>query len=111
MGVPLQHFQLTRFFELILASHLHPKTPLYYKDVLTILNQPSACFFIPDAKKIITSINSQNLSHLTLESLHLFAERAHKQIIDQIFGSWENDSSKAIDNLSLIHICRCRRAI
>ena len=98
MGVPLQHFQLTRFFELILASHLHPKTPLYYKDVLTILNQPSASFLIPDAKKIITSINSQNLSHLTLESLHLFAERAHKQIIDQIFGSWENDSNKAIDN-------------
>ena len=44
MGVPLNTFQLTSFFELLLASHLYPKPSLYYKDVLTILNQPAATF-------------------------------------------------------------------
>jgi ATP-dependent helicase/nuclease subunit B len=98
MGVPLDTFQLTTFFELILASHLHPKSTLYYKDVLAILNQPAATFLIPDTKNIIGAINAQNLSHLTLESLHSFSEPKYNQVIEQIFGNWQNDSTKAIDN-------------
>jgi ATP-dependent helicase/nuclease subunit B len=97
MGVPLNTFQLTGFFELLLASHLYPKSSLYYKDVLAILNQPATTFLIPDTEKIIQSINSQNISHLTLESLHSFSEQEYCHVIDQIFGNWQSDSTKAID--------------
>ncbi len=98
MGVPLKTFQLTAFFELLLASHLYPKTSLYYKDVLALLNQPAATFLIPDTNKIIGAINAQNISHLTLESLHSFSESESRQVIEQIFGNWQNDSTKAINN-------------
>jgi hypothetical protein len=98
MGVPLNTFQLTSFFELLLASHLYPKTSLYYKDVLAILNQPAATYLIPDTKQIIGSINAQNISHLTLESLHSFSEPENRQVIEQIFGNWQNDSTTAINN-------------
>jgi RecB family exonuclease len=105
MGVPLNTFQLTTFFELLLASHLYPKTSLYYKDVLAILNQPAATFLIPNTNKIIGAINAQNISHLTLESLHSFSEPENRQVIEQVFGNWQNDSTKAIDNcLHLLEI-------
>lgn len=103
MGVPLHNFQLTKFFELLLASHLHNNTLLYYKDVLTILNQPAASLLIPNNKTIIKSINSQNISHLSLESLYLFTDPEHIELIDLIFGDWQNNSRKAIDHcLNLI---------
>jgi len=102
MGVPLNTFQLTTFFELLLTSHLHPKTSLYYKDVLAILNQPAATFLIPDTSKIIEAINAQNISHLTLESLLSFSEPEYRHVIEQIFGNWQNDSTKAITNCLLL---------
>ncbi|MFT4668679.1 MAG: ATP-dependent helicase/nuclease subunit B [Ulvibacter sp.] len=98
MGVPISTFQLTTFFELLLASHLYPKPSLYYKDVLSILNQPAATLLIPDTTKIIGAINSQNISHLTLESLHSFSEPEYRQLIEEIFGNWQNDSTIAISN-------------
>jgi ATP-dependent helicase/nuclease subunit B len=96
MGVPLNTFQLTGFFELLLASHFYTTSSLYYKDVLAILNQPAATFLIPDTKKIIGTINAQNISHLTLESLRSFSEPEHQQVIEHLFGNWQNDSKKAI---------------
>ena len=110
MGTPLHNFQLTRFFELLLYSHLNPKNSLYYKDVLTILNQPTANLLIPTTKKIIEAINSQNISHLSIESLCLFAKPENKQVIHEIFGNWQNDSKKAIDNCLKIIKCITDRA-
>ena len=98
MGVPLNTFQLTTFFELLLAAHLYPKASLYYKDVLALLNQPAVLLLVPGTKSIIGAINAQNISHLSLELLLSFSDPEHRQVIKKIFGNWENQSAKAIHN-------------
>ena len=105
MGVALKTFELTRFFELLLASHRLPKITLYYKDVLAILNQPTAAVLIPEIQKIINEINSQNISHLTLEHLFSLTKGSNKAVLNAIFGDWQNDSTKAIQScLSLLEL-------
>ncbi len=96
MGISLKTFPITHFFENLFAQHVNSRTTLYYKDVLSILNHPITSSILPDAPDIIGVIHSKNISHISLEMLYSLSSESNRNILNDLFGDWENSSKKAL---------------
>jgi hypothetical protein len=76
--------------------HLHSKSNIYYKDVLSILNHPVAVAVLPDVQNIINTIHTQNISHVSLEILNNLSSESNYKMLNDLFGDWKNDSKTAL---------------
>lgn len=104
MGFPLKSIPLASFFENLFRIHKSNASSYYYKDVITILSHQFVrpLFFyegIDTANKLIKYINSNNVTYLNLEQLHLIAPK-HKTVIDLLFSNWGLSVEKALSNCS-----------
>lgn len=106
MGLPLKVVPLATLFELLFELHKRPSTSIYYKDVIKILSHQfiSQAFNNSngeDTEPIITHIQKNNIIYLTLDQLQVLDED-HKDILELLFGSWNNSANTAIGNSLVI---------
>lgn len=98
MGVPLKNFPATVFFELLLNLHLTESETLYYKDILGILNHPVCATLIPNYHQIAKKLTTDNITHLSANSLLNLVEGQEKNILKLLFLSWNENSYTAVEN-------------
>ncbi len=96
MGVSLKSFPAVTFFELLLSLHLQSSSTYYHKNVLSILNHPLASKLLPNSREIIDNISKGNLTHISLSNLLGFNKKSDDNILNLLFGDWENKSTKAL---------------
>lgn len=111
MGVPLRSFPGAIFFEILL--HLHQKSTemLYFKDVLAILNHPLVSLVLDKSQEIMAKMKSQNSTHITLQQLKDLSGDSNNEVIDLLFGDWQNKSEHALHScLQLLLIAKERCA-
>jgi len=98
MGVTLGSFAATSFFELLLKVHLNASNSFYYKTVISILHHPLSRHLLNHPEIIVTTISKQNIAYTTFEKLIATAHDSDKEVIEIIFGSWNNQSQLALQN-------------
>lgn len=96
MGANLRSFPLTVFLELLLVLHKKNSKAFYYQDLLSILNHPIASLLLSNGSLITSRINQDNLSHLSFGKLTEISDKNDLNMIDLLFGNWDNNSSIAI---------------
>lgn len=96
MGVPLKTLPASVFFELVLFLQMKEMNTLYYKDILGILNHPLGIQLVPGATSIIINLTQDNCTHLDLSKLIDYGNDTDKEGLQLLFGSWQNNSSKAL---------------
>jgi len=97
MGVTLKTFPATNFFESLLNLHKNNPKTLFYKDVLALLNHPLGTTLIDNAPKIVSTINSENSTYISISKLIEFSEQKNEQLLTQVFGSWENNGKNVLE--------------
>ncbi|MAP55736.1 PD-(D/E)XK nuclease family protein [Altibacter sp.] len=107
MGAPLRSFPAALFFDSLLLLHSKPLNTLYFKDVISIIQDPLVNKLISEPREIIQQIVQSNLTHFSLERLKSFAREDDDSVLDSLFGDWKNLSNTAIHMcLSLIDIIK-----
>jgi hypothetical protein len=96
MGVSLKVFPISIFIDLLLTQQTRSSDTIYYKDIFSLLNHPVGHLLISDTKIIVSKINKENSTHLTLEYLLDISNANDVEIIKLLFGSWQNNSDLAL---------------
>lgn len=100
MGLPLKEIPLASFFELIFDFQKSSKNNYhYFKDVITLLNNPY-CYKIlgQTSKNLEYIITSENIVSVSIEKLvNSTPISEEKEIIQLLFGLWK-DASIALQN-------------
>jgi hypothetical protein len=104
MGLPLKLVPLSSFFEHLFSIHKTNTNNFYYKDVISILSHPSIYPLFQNkseniAALLINHIQKNNLVYLKTDTLKLENE-SHHELIDILFGSWEDNTTIALENCS-----------
>ncbi|WP_299223318.1 PD-(D/E)XK nuclease family protein [uncultured Psychroserpens sp.] len=104
MGLPLRSIPLASLFETLFKIHKSPSNTYYYKDIILFLsNQFIKPLFVNDgldvSDEIISTIQQNNKTYLTLDEL-LQLSKTKCEIIELMFGSWENSSKIALKQCS-----------
>lgn len=104
MGLPLRSIPLASLFEELFQIHKKPTSSFYYKEIITLLSHPfiQPLFEHDDinySNVILEHIQDNNVAYLSIENLKLLAENK-SDTIELIFGSWQNNSDKAIEQCS-----------
>jgi hypothetical protein len=104
MGLPLKLVPLSSFFEHLFSIHKTNTNNFYYKDVISILSHPSIYPLFQNkseniATLLINHIQKNNLVYLKTDTLKLENE-SHHELIDILFGSWEDNTTIALENCS-----------
>lgn len=103
MGLSLDSFPSTTFFVSLLKLHLKPSGNFYYKTVVALLNHPLSQNLFKRPESIVHKISEQNIIHISLQKLIKLGGSHNKEIVDILFGDWENKGQQAIKN--------CRRLL
>jgi len=98
MGVTLGAFVATTFFELLLKVHLNASNNFYYKTVISILHHPLSRHLLNHPEIIVTTISKQNIAYTSLEKLVATAHESDREVIEILFGPWNNRSQTALQN-------------
>ncbi|MEL6812292.1 MAG: PD-(D/E)XK nuclease family protein [Bacteroidota bacterium] len=98
MGLSLQAFPATGFFESLLRLHLKPTTRLYFKSVFELLNHPLSQNLIVKPEAIVMQISEQNRTFIDKEQLIHLGGTANTEILSILFGDWNNIGSNALSN-------------
>lgn len=98
MGVPLKNFPTAIFFELLFNLQLHSRESIYYKEILSILNHPIGNLLVANAKEISNKLHSDNITHLTSETLSVFSKEDENDPIKLLFNNWNDDGLVAVDH-------------
>ncbi|WP_411766233.1 PD-(D/E)XK nuclease family protein [Winogradskyella sp. A3E31] len=102
MGLPLSSIPLASFFNKLFSVHKKSPLKFYYKDVLELLGHPMLQFLI-SFEALKTHIQSHNIVYISSEELKSIAPQ-YKSLLTLLFGSWDNDTSKSIENsIALIY--------
>lgn len=106
MGLPLKVIPIASLFESLFNIHKTGTQQLYYKNVIDVLsNQHILSLFESEisneAEQIINHIQQHNKTYLTLEDLKVLSHN-HKDIIELLFGPWQDHPKKAIKNCVLL---------
>ena len=96
MGVSLRTFPAVVLFEKLLAFHTRYSKRLYYKDVVSILDQPLCQSALPSAKNITSYIHKENLTYMDLTVLLELAKEEEKEMFKWLFDDWEGNSAVAL---------------
>jgi hypothetical protein len=113
MGLPLKSIPLGSLFELLFALHKSPTNQLYYKDVINVLSHP---FISPlfenessnSAEDLIHHTQLNNTAYTTLTTLKAAVDN-YDEILDTLFGHWNDEPKTALEKCSqLIHIMKRR---
>ncbi|MEM9679592.1 MAG: PD-(D/E)XK nuclease family protein, partial [Bacteroidota bacterium] len=104
MGLPLKSIPAISFFEKLFIIHKKGSTSFYYKDVISLLSHPLIHQLFEDedgniASKIVSYIRKNNIIYATLDNL-LSQSKHTKDIIDLLFGNWDNNAVKALERCS-----------
>lgn len=102
MGLSLQLVPLASFFEHLFSIHKNRPSSFYYKDVIAILSHPSIYPIFENnvnntATLLINYIQKNNVVYLKTEDLKRHMD-SHHNIIDLIFGSWDDRPTTALKN-------------
>lgn len=100
MGLPLNSIPMASLFEDLFRIHKTAALTFYFKDVISILsNQFIKPLFqtenINISDHIVYEIQQNNISYITVNKLKSLADNT-SEIIDLLFGSWENNSDIAL---------------
>ena len=110
MGIPLRQTPLASLFEhFFTLKKEHNQKGFYYKNVITLLQQPLIQKLLLDqAELIITAIQQSNTIYINNHDLQdMLALTALPESITILFETWEENPVKAIGNcLSLIHLLK-----
>ncbi|MBE9490819.1 MAG: PD-(D/E)XK nuclease family protein, partial [Bacteroidetes bacterium] len=98
MGVSLKSFPTITFFELLLFLHINSGKEFYYKNILAILNHPLASKLLSNTKGIINSISKENITHISYSRLLKLNQNKETEILQILFGNWENKSENALSS-------------
>ena len=98
MGVSLKSFPTITFFELLLFLHINSGKEFYYKNILAILNHPLASKLLSNTKEIINSISKENITHVSYSRLLKLNQNKENEILQLLFGNWENKSTNALSS-------------
>lgn len=96
MGISIKNFPAVVFFELLFSIHLRETETLYFKEILSILNHPLGFHLIPNASAIGKKLNSQNITHITIDKLIELAEGQNHENLKLLFENWGKNSDFAI---------------
>ncbi len=112
MGVSLKSFPTITFFELLLFLHINPGKEFYYKNILAILNHPLASKLLSNTKEIINSISKENITHISYSRLLKLNQNKETEILQLLFGNWENKSENALSSCLkiLLHLKTIKKA-
>ncbi|OAB80308.1 PD-(D/E)XK nuclease family protein [Cochleicola gelatinilyticus] len=102
MGVPIKNFPLTTFFEMLLKLHSLETGVWYYKDVLALLNHPTAKLLLKNGNKILKEINAENTTHISEELLLQICGKEDKMMVSKLFGVWNDRSNTALNICSFL---------
>lgn len=102
MGLPLATIPMASLFESLFKLHKSDTAQLYHKDVISLLSNQfvKPLFQIGNSNisdQIIYQIQQNNISYTSLNELKTITSTKH-DIIDLLFGSWENTSETALKN-------------
>lgn len=112
MGVHLKQFPITVFFNLLITLHNSCNSKYYFKDIITILNNPVTTKLCPDYSKIIQKITVNNLTYLTFEKLISLSSDKDRRIINLLFATWNNNINKGLSVcLEIIDIIKNTKAL
>ncbi|MEM7085854.1 MAG: PD-(D/E)XK nuclease family protein [Bacteroidota bacterium] len=98
MGVPLGSFATTTFFELLLKLHLNASNNFYYKTVISILHHPLSSHLLSQPEIILATISRKNIAYTSLAQLMANAHVSDREMIEILFGPWNNNSQVALQN-------------
>jgi hypothetical protein len=106
MGLPLRSIPMASLFEDLFKLHKADSPSLYYKDVISILsNQFVKPLFKTENKnvsdQIIYDIQLNNISYVSISKLKTLAD-TKSEVIDLLFGSWQNNSEIALKKCTLL---------
>ncbi|MAW95913.1 MULTISPECIES: PD-(D/E)XK nuclease family protein [unclassified Leeuwenhoekiella] len=104
MGLSLNQITQAAFFETWFQLQINKrKSEYYYKDVLSLLNQPYAITLLGDFRsELKTKITSENLIYLTPQELV-----ANNSAINLLFEDWQDSSDIALTrSLQLISLLK-----
>ncbi|MBT8275503.1 MAG: PD-(D/E)XK nuclease family protein [Bacteroidia bacterium] len=102
MGVPIQNFPVSLFFQTLLQIHQKHSAKWYYKDVFRLLNNPMGSKLVPSSAGIIDKISAQNYTYLSLEQIITFADEDDIENLNLLFGNWRDDPKKALHNSKIL---------
>ncbi|WP_299217232.1 PD-(D/E)XK nuclease family protein [uncultured Dokdonia sp.] len=110
MGIPLRQTPPASLFEhFFTLKKEHNQKGFYYKNVITLLQQPLIQKMLLDqAELIIKAIQQSNTIYIKIEDLQdILVLTVLPETLLILFELWEENPTKAIDNcLSLIHILK-----
>jgi len=101
MGVPLKDAPVASLFELLFSLHKNEnKQGLYFKSVLSILDQPSVKRLLGVTQVIALQkhIRSNNLVHIQIDEILKVTDPKLVTITELLFSSWKNNPSIAVRN-------------
>ena len=98
MGVPLNNFPATIFFELLFNLQLRSLETIYYKDVFAILSHPTGVQLVHSATEICADLNLKNITHISPETLLGSSNDRDKNALQLLFKNWSNDGNLALDS-------------
>jgi len=102
MGLNLKYVPLASAFEALFKIHKSQSGAYYYQDVVKVLTHPSFyCLFDADetnnsVEKIVTTIQTNNLTYLNLDKLKSISG-PHTHLIKLLFGDWKDSPNIALE--------------
>ncbi|NND87992.1 MAG: PD-(D/E)XK nuclease family protein [Flavobacteriaceae bacterium] len=102
MGVGLRNMPVAMFFEELLHFQTTRTDLLYYKQVLELLQQPSAQLLFNNATKIIQHITTQNMTHFSCADLESFGDSEDVEMLRSLFGTWKDKGENALSTCLIL---------
>ncbi len=108
MGFPIKNAPINSLFESLFQIHINSNSEYYYKEIISVINHPSLNPLLgPDAEKLVSRINSENLVYLKYEKIESAFPENLKEIIKACFEPKKDSVSKLIEAFhSLIQILK-----
>ncbi len=102
MGVPVQNFPVSLFFQNLLQIHQKELSQWYYKDIFRILNNPMGARLVRDSRNIIQKISARNYTYISLDQLIDLTNDEEAENLTLLFGSWNNDPHTAVQKSKIL---------
>jgi len=96
MGVSLESFDGTTFFELLLKHHLNESDRFYYKPIVTLLQHPIIGYLLQHPEKMLSTISVRNRAYITYDQLLSMAHVDDAAVVQILFDSWKEQTSIAL---------------
>ena len=101
MGMPLRFVPLASLFEQLFGTHKNNPKAYYFREVIDIISHPSIYnLFETEAGNLSNTIRdhiqTNNLVYVTASHLKKIIDASHHNLIDTLFGSWDNNPKVAL---------------